>query len=39
MNGELVLEDVKYNINKFKKIIDEFNDTPIPTDEEMKEVV
>lgn len=38
MNGELVLEDVKYNINKLKKLIEDFNNTPIPGEEEMREV-
>ena len=38
MNGELVLEDVKYNINKLKKLIDDFNNTAIPSEEEMKQV-
>jgi hypothetical protein len=38
MNGEFILEDVKYNINKLIKLIDDFNETPIPTDQEMKEV-
>ena len=38
MNGELVLEDVKYNISKLKTLIHDFNNIAIPDDEVMRQV-
>jgi hypothetical protein len=36
--NELILEDVKYNINKLKKIIENFENIMIPNDDEIVEV-
>ena len=36
--NELVLEDVKYNINKLKKLIENFENIIIASDDEIEEV-
>jgi hypothetical protein len=38
MNNELVFEDVKYNINKLKKLIENFDNDMIASDDEIDEV-
>jgi hypothetical protein len=37
-HAELILEDVKYNICKLKKLIENFNNIVIPSDIEIQEV-